>query len=329
MGVLRICSRQSHPKVLIFSRVARLFWLYSVTMNLKSGFLLVDKPAGWTSFDVCAKLRRPLGTKRVGHTGTLDPFATGLLVVAFGKATKLIPFFEKDIKTYEATILVGHTSETLDPESEIIKIQQKNPTKGGLELVEKVVKDNFLGKISQIPPKYSALKVNGQKLYDLARAGKEVEIKSRETEVLACEVLEAKGDRIKVRLRVAAGFYVRSFARDLGAALGLGGGICEVLRRTGVGELEILEGSFEILNEIHLKTGEGIERGVMDATKLLDLRVVEIKADRWDDFSGGRVVTLAQSVPEGIKVLVQIENQTVGLGEIVAGHLQPRVVFEL
>ena len=316
-----------------------------------NGFLLIDKPATWTSFDVCAKLRRPMDTKRIGHTGTLDPFATGLLVVAVGKATKLIPLLEKDRKTYMTTVVLGKTSETLDTESEIQVIGEQRAV--SREVIEEILRKQFTGKIEQVPPKYSALKIDGKRAYELARQGMEVEMESRTTEVFRAEVVSYRFPEVTIELEVAAGFYVRSFARDLAASLGTVG-MCEALRRTGVGDISMNNNQLAINNqEVKYKI---IDEGILsqatnskllatsyliDPTEIIDLPRFELPADRWADFSGGRVVKMkeemgkqrAESKKQEVemenrqKLLVVMNERTVGLGEIVAGNLQPRVVF--
>ncbi len=296
---------------------------------MKSGFLLVDKPKGWTSFDVCAKLRGIVGTKRIGHTGTLDPFATGLLIIAVGKATKMIPFLEKDKKTYEAKVRFGVTSETLDPESEVVAIE------GGKERmieeadIKTVLSEKFAGKIQQVPPKYSALKVNGKKMYELAREGKEIEIKSREAEIFETKIIDHESPYLDIEITAAAGFYVRSFARDLAQALG-SDGICWELRRTKVGDLRVSDNRWEVKNEEDLQTGEKDSFSLIDPKEILKIPQIEIEKERLDDFCGGRAFDVAQGDQERLKdkkVLVLSENESVGIGEILHGKLQPRIVL--
>lgn len=284
-------------------------------------FLLIDKPAGFTSFDVCAKLRKPLNVKRIGHTGTLDPFATGLLVVAVGKCTKLIPLFEKDTKTYRTKILFGKTSETLDPESEII--ESYNGSVPSREEIETLLKEQFTGKITQVPPKYSALKIEGQRAYDLARKGETVTLKERATEVKSVQILSYNFPELEVELTVAAGFYVRSFARDVGTAL-CGGGLCMTLRRTAVGEICLENQTLPVLQDF----ADLEERYFLEPQKLIrHLVQIEIKPARLPDFQAGRAVFVKGVPSNGEKVLLSCEGKTIGLAEVKDGNLQPRVVF--
>lgn len=209
----------------------------------ENGILLVDKPAGWTSFDVCAKIRsqiradyRQRGEKptkrqlRVGHAGTLDPFATGLLVVLLGDATKQAQQFVKLDKVYQATVRLGRNSSTGDPEGELVDVSDRQPSR---EEVEAVCR-SFVGKISQTPPAYSAIKINGQRAYKLARAGKEVEMPSRQVEIYSIEVIDYSYPELQIRTEVSSGTYIRTLAEDIGDQLGTGA-YCSQLRRSKVG----------------------------------------------------------------------------------------------
>lgn len=277
-----------------------------------NGFLLIDKDPDWTSFDVCAKIRKICKTKKVGHTGTLDPFATGLLIIALGKCTKLIPFLEKAHKTYETTIEFGKTSPTLDPESEVTStpLPQNPSTK---EDLENMLSEHFFGDIEQIPPAFSAIKINGQKACDLARKGKAVELKSRPTHVFETEILYYDFPTLTIKLKVAAGFYVRSFARDLAEKIGTNG-ICTSLRRTHI-------------NNISVEDAEKIESftSPIDPKFILDLPTLEIPTGRIQDFIAGRAFPF--SGVEKQKYLILCGEQTFGVGEIIFGNIQPRVVI--
>lgn len=277
------------------------------------GFYLVDKPEGWTSFDVCARMRKIFNTRKVGHTGTLDPFATGLLIVAVGKCTRLIPFLEKAKKTYQTTITLGKTSPTLDPESEItdMPFSGEVPSREG---IEKLLHEEFLGKIEQIPPQFSALKINGKKCCDMARKGEEIEMKSRATEIFCCEIQEYNYPKLKIELEVAAGFYVRAFARDLGEKL-VGGGICSQLRRTAIETLSV-----EDALPLELCTDPIDPKFILE-----NIPQTEISSGRTQDFLAGRA--FPWSGLEGEKSLVLVGGKTIGLGEMKNGMLQPRVVL--
>lgn len=258
-----------------------------------NGFLKVDKPAGWTSFDVVAKVRseiekailenpelcacsqckkemkrassrindtamsteasdaamaqessrsgRALPSSRrrrhkvrVGHSGTLDPFATGLLILAVGKATKQISEITNLDKTYETTIKLGYTTDTLDPESEEVLVSQRKPTHSE---IEKVLTE-FIGEQQQVPPKFSAIKVNGRRAYNLARAGKSVDLEPRNVVIHSIKLREFNYPDVRLRTNVSKGTYIRSMARDIGEKLGTGGYLSS-LRRVSIGRFKV------------------------------------------------------------------------------------------
>lgn len=237
--------------------------------------LLIDKPSGWTSFDVVAKIRGMIRaqyqaqgikpTKRqlkVGHTGTLDPFATGLVIILLGDACSRSDEFLKLDKVYEATITLGQTSTTGDPEGEMttsfdarISNFAENSTKsvaatpnskfeirksGSLPSDEEIstTLKQFIGSITQIPPIHSAIKINGQRAYKLARAGKTVDMPSRQVTIYALDLVDYAFPELKIRAHVSSGTYIRTLAEDIGSALGTGA-YCSALRRTRVGEYDV------------------------------------------------------------------------------------------
>ena len=201
-----------------------------------NGIVIVDKPQEWTSQDVTARLRRVFNTRRIGHGGTLDPMATGVLPVFVGRATRGVEFFEHAEKTYEAVLLLGRTTDTEDVFGTTLEEREVNISEE--EFLNMLPK--FRGKIQQIPPMYSALKVNGQKLCDLARKGKEVERQSREIEIFELNCLEFTGTTARLRVRCSKGTYIRTLCKDMGEALGCGGCMQE-LRRVQAGEYTITE----------------------------------------------------------------------------------------
>ena len=195
---------------------------------MPSGILIIDKPAGWTSMDVCAKLRGILGERRIGHGGTLDPMATGVLPVFVGSATKAVEFAEKGDKEYLAGLRLGVETNTQDITGQVLSTR---PVTAGQAELEGAL-PAFTGPIMQVPPMYSAIKRNGQKLYELARAGKEVHRDPRPVTIHALELLgrTEEGDYL-LRVRCSKGTYVRTLCHDIGAALGCGGCMSS-LRRT-------------------------------------------------------------------------------------------------
>ena len=201
-----------------------------------NGIVIIDKPQGWTSQDVTARLRRVFNTRRIGHGGTLDPMATGVLPVFVDRATRGVEFFEHAEKTYEAVLQLGLTTDTEDTSGTILTQQE-------VHISEKEFLDilpQFRGEIQQIPPMYSALKINGQKLVDLARKGKTVERQPRPITIHELELLEFGGDTARLRVRCSKGTYIRTLCKDIGEALGCGGCMA-ALRRVTAGEYTIAE----------------------------------------------------------------------------------------
>ena len=201
-----------------------------------NGIVIVDKPREWTSQDVTARLRRVFNTRRIGHGGTLDPMATGVLPVFVGRATRGVEFFEHAEKTYETTLRLGLTTDTEDIWGNVLTQQEVHIS----ETEFSAILQGFRGKIKQIPPMYSALKVNGQKLCDLARKGKEVERQPREIEIFELTCLEFTGETAVLRVRCSKGTYIRTLCKDIGEALGCGGCMA-ALRRVSAGEYTIGE----------------------------------------------------------------------------------------
>ena len=196
-----------------------------------NGIVIVDKPQGWTSQDVTARLRRVFNTRRIGHGGTLDPMATGVLPVFVGRATRGVEFFEHAEKTYETVLRLGITTDTEDITGTVLTEQDAFVTG---EQLEEVLK-KFRGEILQVPPMYSALKINGQKLVDLARRGREVERQPRPITIHELTLLGMDADGIHLRVRCSKGTYIRTLCKDIGEALGCGGCMA-ALRRVAAGE---------------------------------------------------------------------------------------------
>lgn len=206
---------------------------------MNDGILLIDKPAAMTSFGVVARVRRVLSERagkkvKVGHTGTLDPFATGLMILVTGKECKKAGTYTKLDKIYEATFILGKTSTTGDPEGEITEVSQRCPSKDELEEALK----KFTGEISQRPPIFSAIKINGQRAYKLARNGEEVEIPERPVTVYSMDLVEYAYPEVKIRTHVSSGTYIRSLAVDIGESLATGA-YCSQLRRTAISDWHV------------------------------------------------------------------------------------------
>ena len=206
-------------------------------MNEPDGILLVDKPEGKTSHDVVWRVRKLFGTKKVGHTGTLDPMATGVLVVLLGRAAKACEYVSHDEKVYEATLRLGLTTDTEDVTGTVLSTSEAIPSSDEVE----AVLPSFRGEILQVPPMYSALKVNGRKLCDIARAGETVEREARPVTVksLQCDPTDTPSD-YRMTVRVSGGTYIRTLCADIGGALGCGG-VMATLRRTEAGGFPIAD----------------------------------------------------------------------------------------
>lgn len=199
-----------------------------------NGIVIVDKPQGWTSQDVTARLRRVYATRRIGHGGTLDPMATGVLPVFVGRATRGVEFFEHAEKTYDTLLLLGRTTDTQDVTGTVLAEKAVRLSPADIE----EVLPRFRGDILQVPPMYSALKVNGKKLYELARKGQEVERQPRPITVFELTNLSFDGARLSLRVKCSKGTYIRTLCQDIGEALGCGG-CMEALRRVRAGEYGI------------------------------------------------------------------------------------------
>ncbi|MGB1251209.1 MAG: tRNA pseudouridine(55) synthase TruB, partial [Candidatus Promineifilaceae bacterium] len=197
------------------------------------GFLNIDKPQVLTSHGVVARVRRVAGMKKVGHAGTLDPLATGVLVVGLGRATRLIEYIMGRPKIYQTTVRLGQTTDTYDADGDVV---QERPVAVSDEQLADALQP-FRGEIEQVPPMYSAIKRQGQPLYKLARQGIEVERAARRINVYALDVIERQGDAVTLEVACSTGTYIRSLAHDLGESLGCGGHVT-MLRRTRIGELE-------------------------------------------------------------------------------------------
>ena len=219
-----------------------------------NGIVIIDKPQEWTSNDVVSRLRRVFNTRRIGHGGTLDPMATGVLPVFVGRATRGVEFFEHAEKTYEATLRFGVTTDTEDTTGRVLTQVDVELTRADVE----GILPRFRGEILQVPPMYSALKVNGQKLYDLARKGREVERQPRPITIHELELLEFDGKEARLRVRCSKGTYIRTLCKDIGQALGCGGCMA-ALRRVQAGEYT-LEGAVPLYELLKISdAGEDVE----------------------------------------------------------------------
>jgi len=202
------------------------------------GTFLIDKPTGWTSFDAVNKIRRISRIKKVGHAGTLDPAATGLLIICTGKRTKLLEGFQAQKKFYSGTITFGWTTPSYDSETE--KTAGSDPSRLTLEQIRDAVQTRFTGTILQIPPMFSALKRDGKKLYELARKGKEIKLEPREITVDSFQISGFENGTATFRVTCSKGTYIRSLAHDLGQVLGTGAYLSS-LRREAIGQFSVAD----------------------------------------------------------------------------------------
>jgi len=276
-------------------------------MSLQDGFVILDKPAGITSHDVVAKLRKTLGTKQVGHAGTLDPMATGVLVLGVNKATKFLQYITQGKKAYHAQIRLGQVTTSDDAQGEIISTSDTSIVS------DQEIRDflaSQVGNIMQVPTKVSAIKINGQRAYDLVREGKAVDIPARQIEIYKLDVIEIKREDfldIEVYVECSAGTYIRSIARDLGSSLGVGGHLIS-LRRGLVAPFSLSDCSSLESPEIRPLASE-ISK-VMSVRNVDLLEVKELSFGRSLSASNcdGPVVALA---PDG-KVAAILENRAHG-----------------
>ena len=251
------------------------------TRELPSGVLVLDKPRGPTSHDVVARVRRALRTRHVGHAGTLDPMATGVLVIAVGEATKLVPWLTADDKTYEATVTLGVETDTLDAEGVEVR---RAPVPAELALDAALAHER--ARVMQVPPIYSAIRIDGRRAHELARAGVATVMAARPVAVRTLDIIERRGDALVVRVEAAKGYFVRSLGRDLAEALGTVGHL-SALRRVRSGSFVIGDAATEVTEGALLSVSAA-------ATRALPVTVL--------DDAGARAVSFGQTVrPEQMR----------------------------
>ncbi len=304
-----------------------------------SGWVNLDKPIGLTSTQGIGKVRRFLNAQKAGHAGTLDPLATGILPIALGEATKTIPFAQDHLKTYEFTITWGQQRDTDDSEGEVI---EKSDVRPSAEDITALLSE-FIGDIQQVPPKFSAIKIDGQRAYDMARAGEDVQLTSRPVFVESLALLEARSDEADLVMICGKGTYVRSLARDMALKLGTFGYV-SALRRTAVGPFtEENAISLEKLEELSnsAPADAGAPAGVLLPleTALDDIPALAIKENELSDLRNGRTASFVSKPDfERIKLIGLEENQTaiamfqghaVALVERKGPNIKPVRVFNI
>ncbi len=281
-----------------------------------TGILLIDKPAGWTSSDVVAKLRGILRERRIGHSGTLDPMATGLLVVFVGRATRAVEFAESQEKRYLASLRLGLSTDTQDSTGRVL---EEKPVSVSEEALETALKA-FRGEISQIPPMYSAIKINGQKLYEIARRGGSVERRPRRITVYALKLAGRAGEDYLLDIRCSKGTYVRTLCHDIGQRLGCGG-CMSALRRTEAG-LFTLEGAYS-LQQVQEAADRGEAERLLLPVDCLFAAHPALPVDRKDAAkirNGGGIS--APAAADGLCRLYGPEGEFLALGQASKGQVR-------
>ncbi len=283
-------------------------------MSTAHGFVIIDKPAGITSHDVVARLRRVMGTKRVGHAGTLDPMATGVLVLGINNATKFLQFITDGKKRYLGTIRLGQSTTTDDKEGEVLSSHSIN------HITDDAIRSSLssqVGIIMQVPSKVSAIKIAGERAYDLVRQGKEVEIPARQVEISKLEVVAISRNEfidIDIDVTCSAGTYIRSIARDLGAALEVGGHLIS-LRRTLVSPFDLSDCS-----SIEEPTVQPLAEAI---SKLMPVRAIDL--NEMQELKFGRA--LKKSEFDGIGVALAPDGEVAAIIENRDYGAQPLSVF--
>lgn len=292
-------------------------------VRARPGFvLLVDKPVGPTSHDVVARARKALGTGKVGHTGTLDPFASGLLLLCVDAATRLSEYLTALEKTYVATARLGSRTDTLDREGEVVASSDAW-TSLDEEEIRRALKA-FRGKQGQVPPQFSAKKVGGEAMYEKARRGQRVELEPVEVEVHEVELLEVALPEVRFRIRCSSGTYVRAVARDLGEALGVHAHL-RALRRVRIGPFSV-EGAVSVDglgDETRVR-----EAAVSPARALAHLPRIAVETDAARRLASGQAITAGEGETDVQGPLaLTLDDVLVAVGELEKGRIRPRKVF--
>ena len=282
------------------------------------GFLNVYKPKGKTSHDVVAILRRVTKIKQIGHTGTLDPFAEGVLPICIGKATRLIEYLNDD-KAYIGTVQLGKSTTTYDLEGETVNVSDKTPD---IEEIENEL-NNFRGNIEQLPPIYSAIKVNGKKLYEYARKGEEVEIKPRSVNISELKILNYDQENriLELYIKCSKGTYIRSIAHDLGKNLGCFGHLIKLVR--------VKAGDFEVENSIKLEDLtdiETVQKHLIYPLEKLDYQTYELNTKELELVSHGMQIFARTNLQNGIVILTN-NNKLIAVAEMIDNKIKCSKVF--
>lgn len=293
----------------------------------RHGILLIDKPVGWTSHDVVARLRRLTGVRKIGHSGTLDPFATGLLLVAVGRATRLLQYVQGLDKSYLGYVAFGATTDTLDVDGRLVESCTPDswPTLPDIE----AVLNRFVGAIEQIPPKYSAIQVAGRRLYELARAGEDVEVPMRVVRINRISCRDYNPPNILIDVDCGTGTYIRSLARDIGEELSLLA-YCHALRRTRIGHFSIKQ-AWTMVELEQLDLNEQWQDIALHPDALVEhLPAVILPEPASSAWYHGRPVDLDAPLasPDQPMRVYDATGEFSGIGEVDSqSRVRPRVVF--
>lgn len=287
------------------------------------GWLVVDKPLHVGSTDVVARARWAFNARKVGHSGTLDPLATGVLAIAFGEATKTVPFVTDADKAYRFTVRFGEATSTDDAEGPVIATSPARPSDEEI----RAALPRFTGDIMQVPPAFSAVKVQGKRAYDLARAGEALELKARPLHVASLDLVERPdADHAVLEMVCGKGGYVRSIARDLGEALGCHAHV-RALRRLWSGPFELSDAvGWEALERLRDDPAKA-EALLPLAAGLHDLEEIDIGPREAADLRQGRAIPVRISLPEGEILWACCAGEAVAVGELRGGELRPSRVF--
>jgi tRNA pseudouridine55 synthase len=290
----------------------------------KPGILLLDKNRGPTSHDLVASLRRLLGIRRIGHSGTLDPMASGLMVMCVGNFTRLNPWLTQADKTYEATVKLGATSNTDDDEGVISPYDES--FEPSLERVECVL-DQFRGEIEQIPPSFSAIKIGGVRSHKLAREGKRADLSPRNVHILHLTIQKYAFPLLEIGVHCSKGTYIRALARDIGRELGCGGYLT-ALRRTGIGSM-VIENALTMQQiEEHQVRGTLPEQFLSPRSVLQGVEHIELsERSQMERFGHGNTVDLGRETFVGDCAVYHPNGDLCGMGKMESGRLKPTVVL--
>jgi tRNA pseudouridine55 synthase len=287
------------------------------------GWLILDKPQGITSTQAVSRVKRLFNAKKAGHAGTLDPLATGILPIAFGEATKTVPFVQDGKKAYLFTVSWGVETDSDDAEGSVVKTCEMRPERAAIQ----AIMDRFTGTIMQVPPSYSAIKVNGERAYDIARDGEKVELAAREITIDSLELMEFGPDHAVFEARCGKGTYVRAIARDMGRALGCLGHVT-ALRRTRVGP-------FEISDAVPLEALEAEGANPADFLLTVETGLTELPCVVVDRNGAARLrrgqslILRGRDAPFDGIAYAACGGVPIAFGQVEGGELNPSRVFNL